>query len=102
MARHLTKELGFSGVEAKEFVQHFFAEIADRLAQGEPVQLTGLGTFAAVTRKARSGRNPVTGKYHPVPPRNEVKFKPSVHLRRMLKSTFAEVASADTDPSADS
>jgi DNA-binding protein HU-beta len=36
--------------------------LAEVLAKGDRVQITGFGTFEAKTRKARTGRNPRTGE----------------------------------------
>ena len=42
-------------------VNRIFTEISDALAEGDRVELRGLGAFSARPRGARVGRNPRTG-----------------------------------------
>lgn len=61
-------------------VDALFATIGDALKRGEPVELKGFGSFSVVETKARTGRNPRTGKPIAIPPGRKVKFKPSRSL----------------------
>jgi DNA-binding protein HU-beta len=54
--------------------------IAAALKRGEPVQLTGLGSFSVVESRPRTGRNPRTGQPIAIPARRRVRFKPSKSL----------------------
>ena len=54
--------------------------IAEAIARGESVQFVGFGTFSVAERKARSGRNPQTGKEVRIPARNVVRFKAGAGL----------------------
>ena len=45
------------------------------------ITLVGFGTFSKVRRKARTGRNPQTGKKIKIKARNAVKFKPGKALK---------------------
>lgn len=85
MAQHLCRELGFSGQEAKRFVNRFFAEITSCLERGEAVQLSSLGRFEPVQRAERPGRSPLTGEPYTIPSHKAVKFMPSVRLQRTLR-----------------
>ena len=49
-------------VAAKTALEATLAAITESLKAGEPVQLVGFGTFKVNSRKARTGRNPKTGK----------------------------------------
>lgn len=49
--------------------------ISEALARGENVQFIGFGTFSVQTRKARTGRNPQTGKEMKIPAKKVVRFK---------------------------
>ncbi len=54
-----------TGVEKKiveKTVRALMAEVTERVANKEKVQLAGFGTFEARARAARTGRNPHTGK----------------------------------------
>ncbi len=44
---------------------------------GTPVRFIGFGSFKQVTRKARKGRDPKTGKEIQIPEKSHIKFKAS-------------------------
>ena len=54
--------------------------ITDSLQKGENVTLIGFGSFTAVKRDARTGRNPQTGKAMKIPAKTVVKFKAGTKL----------------------
>ncbi len=54
--------------------------ISEALAKGESVQFIGFGTFSVQDRKARTGRNPQTGKEMKIPAKKVVRFKPGAAL----------------------
>lgn len=54
------------------------------LAQGNDVPLPGLGSLKPVTRRAREGRNPRTGKALKIPAKKTVKFAASKALKEAL------------------
>ena len=58
--------------------------IADALAQGETVAVTGFGKFAARSRAPRQGRNPPTGEPVAVPSAQVPSFKAAKALRDAL------------------
>ena len=72
-------------VEAHEFVNLFFEEIATALENGEQVKLSGLGTFSVREKVARPGRNPRTGEPAEVSARKVVTFKASKSINRQLR-----------------
>lgn len=49
-------------VAAKNALEATLTAITDSLEKGDSVQLVGFGTFKVNSRKARTGRNPKTGK----------------------------------------
>lgn len=49
--------------------------ITEALARGETVQFVGFGTFSVAERKARTGRNPQTGKEIRISAKRVVRFK---------------------------
>ena len=59
--------------------------ITDSLQKDENVTLTGFGTFSAVKRDARTGRNPQTGKAIKIPAKTVAKFKPGKKLADAVK-----------------
>ena len=59
--------------------------ITGSLQKGENVTLIGFGTFSAVKRDARTGRNPQTGKAIKIPAKTVAKFKPGKKLADAVK-----------------
>ena len=49
---------------AERAVNTMFDEMTAALKQGDKVNISGFGTFSVSTRKARTGRNPKTGREH--------------------------------------
>lgn len=70
--------------DAKETIDVMIDAMKKALAAGETVSLVGFGSFSVVTRSARKGRNPQTGKEISVPARRVVKFKPGADLKKDL------------------
>ncbi|MGD0662013.1 MAG: HU family DNA-binding protein [Syntrophorhabdales bacterium] len=54
------------------------------LAKGERAVLPGIGSFSCVQKKARTGRNPRTGKEISIPARASVKFSPAAALKEQM------------------
>jgi|SRR3989339_13879 len=82
MAEYLFNTLGFNKQEAKEFIELFFEEIKEALAQGKMMKLSGFGNFNLRDKSERPGRNPKTGEMIPVTARRVVTF----HAGHKLKS----------------
>ena len=61
-----------------------FASIADALARGEDVTVTGFGRFPRNDRSAREGRNPHTGERIAIGPSASVSFKAGETLKDSL------------------
>ena len=59
--------------------------ITDSLQKNDNVTLIGFGTFSAVKRDARTGRNPQTGKAIKIPAKTVAKFKPGKKLVDAVK-----------------
>ena len=70
---------------AGEYLDAVIRTITGTLASGEQVSLPGLGTFKAVDRPERKGRNPQTGEEIRIPATKVVKFTPSKALREAMK-----------------
>ena len=51
-----------------------FGEIEKSLKKGREVRMVGFGTWKKIRRKARTGRNPQTGKKLTIKARNVAKF----------------------------
>lgn len=58
--------------------------ITGALKKGERVTLVGFGTFSTSQRKARTGRNPQTGKPIKIAARRVAKFTPGAELKKAV------------------
>jgi DNA-binding protein HU-beta len=79
--------LGSSHKAAEEAVTAFFDVIADTVAAGEKVAITGFGTFERVQRPARDARNPATGEAVHVPATFVPKFKVGAGFRDQVRAS---------------
>lgn len=61
-----------------------FATITRSLKKGEAVTLVGFGTFKTAVRKARTGRNPLTGGKIRIPRRKIVRFSAGKALKTTI------------------
>lgn len=78
-------------VQAEKAINSFIAATVAALKDGDKIALVGFGTFSAVTRAARTGRNPQTGKEMKIAAKTNGKFTPGIALKD-LTATSAKVA----------
>ena len=86
MAERLSSDHNLSKREAKDLVEAFFDEIADRLVNNEQVKLSGFGNFDLRDKRSRPGRNPKTGEEVPISARRVVTFRPGQKLKDRVES----------------
>ena len=80
----LVKDTGVTKALASRMVATTFATIAKSLKKGEAVTLVGFGTFKTAVRKARTGRNPLTGGKIRIPRRKIVRFSAGKALKTTI------------------
>lgn len=68
-------------VQAEQALNSFIAETTAAVKAGDKVTLVGFGTFSSITRKARTGRNPQTGKAIKIAAKTSGKFTPGKSLK---------------------
>lgn len=78
-------------VQAQKALNSFIAATTTALKAGDKVTLVGFGTFSAVNRAARIGRNPQTGKEIKIAAKTNGKFAPGKALKD-LKAKPAKAA----------
>lgn len=66
---------GITKADAKKALDAFIESTTDSLKKGDRISLVGFGSFSVSERKARTGRNPQTGKEIKIPAKKVVKFK---------------------------
>lgn len=76
----MAQAAGISKSAAERALNGFMDAVTDALASGDKVTLIGFGTFSVSERRARTGRNPQTGKPLEIPAKKVVKFKPGTRL----------------------
>ena len=81
----LARASGSSKAAAEKAMLAFLEEIADTLAAGRSVTISGFGTFVVSRRAARNGTHPRTGKAITIPPARVPRFRPSRGLRSAVK-----------------
>ena len=80
----IVKDTGVSKSLAAKMVATTLATITKSLKQGDAVTLVGFGTFKTAIRKARKGRNPLTGGTIRIPRRKTVRFSAGKALKATL------------------
>ena len=81
MINHLMENVSMTRQEGRLFVENFFNQLSDSLAQGYQVKLAGFGNFELKEKSQRPGRNPKTGKSVDVAAKAVPHFKPGKALR---------------------
>ena len=79
MLKEVSEETGFKQYEVDTVMRGIAEVVRKKMMCGEHVRLFGIGKFYIVQRKARIGRNNMTGevgKPVEIPARKAIKFKP--------------------------
>jgi integration host factor subunit alpha len=82
--------VGLSRNESADLLEAMLGRIADALAGGKSVKISGFGTFSVRQKGKRIGRNPKTGVEVPIMPRRVLIFRPSQILRDAVNQKAAQ------------
>lgn len=86
LASYVAKATKLSKTQADAALSAAMQGITDTLKKGkESVTLIGFGTFSVAKRKARTGRNPATGKPLKIAAKKVAKFTAGKALRTAVK-----------------
>jgi DNA-binding protein HU-beta len=85
LVKAISEELGITQKSAGAAVNAIIEAIIASARNGDSVVLSGFGTFKAVTRKGRKGRNPQTGGSVMIPSHKSPKFIASKVFKQVLK-----------------
>jgi DNA-binding protein HU-beta len=77
----VAKSANMTKAAAEKAVGAVISSVTGALAKGDRVTLVGFGTFEVTTRKARTGRNPQTGKEIKIAAAKTPKFRPGKALK---------------------
>lgn len=78
-------EANISKAQAETILDCAIENIKKSVKKGDDVKLVGFGTFTKAKRKARTGRNPQTGKAIKIPASFAPKFRPGAEFKSMVK-----------------
>lgn len=81
----IAEKAGLTKANAERALNAFLDSVEATLVSEGKLTLTGFGTFAVETRKARKGRNPRTGEEITIPASQVVKFRPGKLLKDAVK-----------------
>ena len=81
----MAKEAKISKVSAERALNAFSGAVTKALKKGDKLTLTGFGTFGVAKRRARTGRNPQTGKEIKIAATRVAKFKAGNLLKSAVK-----------------
>lgn len=75
----------WSKAETEKLMNCCFDHIKKAVKKGDDVKIVGFGTFTKAKRKARTGRNPQTGKTIKIPATSYPKFRPGSEFKTLVK-----------------
>ena len=81
----IAQETGTDRQQAKAFLEGFTRIVEREMKNEGEVPLAGLGKFKVTKRKARVGRNPMTGESIQIPAKTVVKFTVAKALKDAVK-----------------
>ncbi len=80
----LAEKSHMSKSDSKKTLDALLETISESLAKGDSIQLMGFGTFKTAERKARTGRNPRTGKPVTIAAKKVPTFTPGNALKNAV------------------
>lgn len=81
----LATRTGMDKKDVKQFLEGLTSVVEDAIRQGGEVPLKGLGKFKVQHRKARIGRNPLTGEEIQIPAKTVAKFTVAKALKDLVR-----------------
>ena len=84
LVARIVKETGSTKSQATRIVAVILASVTKALKKGDVVTFVGFGTFKTAVRKARKGRNPLTGGSIKIPKRKAVRFSAGKALKKAV------------------
>jgi DNA-binding protein HU-beta len=89
----IVKQAGLSKKAAKEAIDAMLETVTKTICDGEPVRITGFGTFEPRPRRAKSAINPRTGERIPMGARVVPAFRPGSDLKEAVRKKLKVVES---------
>ena len=76
----------YTKVDVKKYLDAYIEVVTKALKKGDSIQLVGFATLTVVSKPARKGRNPRTGKEISIPASKAVKFSVGKQLKEAVNS----------------
>ena len=76
----VAEKAGMTKVDARKAIDAIMDVTKEELKKDGKVALVGFGTIGVISRPARQGRNPRTGKSIKIAAKKVVKFKPAANI----------------------
>lgn len=83
----LAEKTSLTKADVEKVVNAFTETVIEGLQNNDGLSLVGFGSFSAVERKARTGRNPQTGKEIKIAARKSPKFTPGKAFKDALATS---------------
>jgi integration host factor subunit alpha len=80
----LHEEVGLTRQDCATLVERTLDLVAEAMAQGETVKLSGFGVFQVRAKRQRMGRNPKTGAPATIDPRRVIGFRASQVIKARI------------------
>ncbi len=87
IARRIHQQAGISREKSAKVLDRILQILASSIRMGDPIAISGFGTFVVPRKLPRKGRNPRTGKALMISARRVVTFRPSALLRTAVTRT---------------
>lgn len=81
----VAQEIEVTKAQAERVIDATIDTIRKSVKKGDDVKLVGFGTFTKTKRKARTGRNPQTGKPIKIPAGWYPKFRPGAEFKASIR-----------------
>jgi DNA-binding protein HU-beta len=81
----IAKDANITKSQAQGAVDSFVNSVQRTLKRGQKVTLVGFGTFSTSKRRARTGRNPQTGRPIKIPAKRVAKFVAGKSLKDSIQ-----------------
>lgn len=85
LSSKIAKRIGIEATAVKSILDEAADQIIKAMMQGENYYQRGFGTFAVITRKAKTGRNITKGTSVHIPEHKCPKFKPCKDFKDAVK-----------------
>lgn len=85
MIDHVASKTKLTKKAVSDVLEAFMDGVVATVKKGEAVTFTGFGTFKAMKRQARTGRNPQSGATIKIPARTVPVFRPGKEFKEKVK-----------------